>query len=36
VFTWHAKRVDTYRLRIVVNGTAGRPTVDVDGFLVLR
>ncbi len=36
VFTWHAKSVGTYHLRIVVNGTAGRPTVGVDGFLVLR
>jgi hypothetical protein len=26
----------THSLRVVVNGTGGRPRVDVDGFLVLR
>jgi hypothetical protein len=31
---WSTKA--THTVRIVVEGTAGRPTVDVDGFLILR
>lgn len=36
VFRHHWTGVGTHHLRIVVAATATRPTVDVDGFLVLR
>ena len=36
VFRHHWAVSGTHRVRIVVVGTSGHPTVDVDGFLVLR
>ncbi len=36
VFKRHFATRDAHVVRIVILGTAGRPAVDVDGFLVLR
>ena len=36
VFRRHWGAAGDHRIKVVVVGTAGRPTVDVDGFLVLR
>jgi hypothetical protein len=35
-FTWATRTPGPHTIRIVVSGTAGRPRVDVDGFLVIR
>jgi hypothetical protein len=36
VFRKHWSTADTHRIRIVVEGTVGHPTVTLDGFVVLR
>ncbi len=36
VFRRHWVFAGTHRLRVVALGTVGRPTVDVDGFIILR
>lgn len=36
VFRRHWSSVGTHTIRIVVSGTAGRPTISLDGFAILR
>ena len=36
VFRKHWSTRASHTVRVVVEGTAGHPTVDVDGFVILR
>ena len=36
VYRFHWSSLGTRQIRIVVQGTAGHPTITVDGFVVIR